>query len=258
MTSSIITLKNSFLTEITKQKKTLALWGTILAPLFVVTVNFLIYFSHPELLMKQDTNPWLKISGNAINIYTILMLPLLITLIAFIVNNVEHKANGWKHLFALPVSRTNIYISKFLVAAGMVFLSLILFDMFLILSVKLLAAVHPEINFEKFTMINEIIITSMKIFLASLLILAMQFIISINSKNFLVSIGIGVAGTIGTTMLLSWEHSNWIPYALPMLASQGLYKMDLSFFKGVIIYSLWGSIVIFTAGLFLIKKKNIN
>ena len=68
MTSSIFTLKNSFFTEITKQKKTMALWGTILAPLFVVTVNFLIFFSHPELLYKEGTNPWLKLGGNAINI----------------------------------------------------------------------------------------------------------------------------------------------------------------------------------------------
>ena len=128
MTSSITTLKNSLLTEITKQKKTLALWATFLAPMFVVTVNFLIYFSHPELLAKQGTNAWVKMSGNATNIYTILMLPLLITLIAFIVNNVEHKANGWKHLFALPVSRTNIYISKILIAAGMILLSLFVFD----------------------------------------------------------------------------------------------------------------------------------
>ena len=258
MTSSIITLKNSVFTEITKQKKTLALWGAILAPLFVVTINFLIFFSHPELLEKAETNPWLKIAGNASNIYSILMLPLLITLVAFIVNNVEHKANGWKHLFALPVSRPNIYLGKIIVAAGLVFLSLALFDVFLILSGKLLASLHPEIHFENFAMNNEIIITSIKIFLASLFILMIQFIISINSKNFLVSIGIGVAGTIGTSMVLSWEHSNWIPYALPMWASQDLYKMDFSFFKEVILYSIAGSSIIFAFGLTFLRKKNIN
>jgi hypothetical protein len=258
MTSLIIALKNSVLTEITKQKKTLALWGTILAPLFVVTVNFLIFFSHPELLKKADTNPWLKIAGNAINIYSILMLPLLITLVAFMVNNVDHKAYGWKHLFALPVSRATIYISKIVVAAGMVLLSLGLFDAFLILSGNLLSSAHPEIRFENFAMNNEIIITSIKVFLASLLILLIQFGISINSKNFLVSIGIGVAGTIGTSMLLSWEHSNWIPYALPMWAAQDLYKMDFSFLKEVVFYSIAGSSIVFTAGLISIRKKNIN
>lgn len=257
MTSSIITLKNSILIEITKQKKTLALWGAILAPLFVVFVNFLIFYSHPELLSKQETNPWLKLAGNALNIYTILMLPLLITLVAFIVNNVEHKSYGWKHLFALPVSRTNVYLSKIVVTAAMILLSLLLFDVFIILSGKVLAKIHPEINFQSFSINNEIIITSIKIFLASLLILMIQFLISINSKNFLVSIGIGVAGTIGTSMLLSWEHSNWIPYALPMLASQSLYKMDFSFMKGILFYSLAGSFIIFIAGLFALRNKNI-
>lgn len=124
MASAIITFRNTLLTEVTKQKKTLALWGTILAPLFVVAVNFLIFFSHPELLDKPDSNPWLKIAGNAINIYTILMLPLLITLVAFMINNLEHKANGWNHFFALPVSRVYIYSGKIIIAAGMVFLSL--------------------------------------------------------------------------------------------------------------------------------------
>jgi hypothetical protein len=258
MATKIVTLKNAILTETTKQKRTLALWGSIFAPLFVVTVNFLIFFSRPKLLQAANVDPWMKIASNSVNIYSILMLPLLVTLVAFIVNNVEHKANGWKHLFALPVNRMDFYIAKIIVAAGLVLFSLFVFDMFLILSIKLLAVANPKINFEKTSPINLLFITSLKIFLASLLILMIQFIISINSKNFLVSIGIGVAGTIGTSMLLSWEHSNWIPYALPMWASQGFYKMDYSFLKEVIVYSLVGSIVVFTAGIFAIRNKNIN
>lgn len=258
MTSKIAIIKNSILTEITKQKRTLALWGSIIAPLFVITVNFLIFFSRPKLLQATNTDPWMKIAGNSINIYSILMLPLLVTLVAFMVNNVEHKANGWKHLFALPVNRINFYAGKIIVAAVLVLFSLFVFDIFLILSIKLLAGIHPDINFEKAASINLLFITSLKIFLASLLILMIQFVISINSKNFQVSIGIGVAGTIGASMLLSWEHSNWIPYALPMWASRGFYKMDYSFFKEVIVYSLVGSAAVFTAGIFTIRNKNIN
>ena len=258
MASQLVILKNSILTEITKQKKTLALWGTIIAPLFVVVVNFLIYFSKPNLLQAPDMNPWLKVAGNATNIFTILMFPLLITLIAFIVNNVEHKSSGWKHLFALPVRREYFYISKIIVATGMVFLSLVIFVVFLLLSIRLLASSHPQINFEKTALVNLLIITNVKVFLASLFILMIQFVLSINFKNFLVPIGFGIAATIGTTMLLSWEHSNWIPYALPMWASQGLQKGDYMFLKEVIIYSIAGSILIFTAGILTIRKKNIN
>lgn len=258
MSSGIITFKNLLITEATKQKKTLAFWGTILAPLFVASVNFLIFFSHPELLTKRGINPWVKLIGNATNIYTILMLPLLITLIAFIVNNVEHRANGWKHMFALPVSRSGVYSSKVAVTAGLLFLSLVIFNSFLILSGKLLASIHPEINFGHLALADEIIKTTIKVFLASFFILMMQFVISINSANFIISIGTGVIGTIGTSMLLSWKHSNWIPYALPMWASQGLYNSDYSIINGVTLYSLGGGLLVFLVGLLIIIRKNIN
>lgn len=258
MRSGLTTFINLVITESTKQKKTLAFWGTILAPLFVASVNFLIFFSHPELLTKQGTDPWIKLIGNATNIYTILMLPLLITLIAFIVNNVEHRANGWKHMFALPVSRGGVYSGKIVVAAGLLFLSLVIFNLLLILSGKLLASIHPEIKFGQFTLTGAVILTGLKVFLASFLILMIQFVISVNSANFIVSIGTGVIGTIGTSMLLSWKHSNWIPYALPMWASQGLYNSDYSIINAVTLYSLGGGLLIFIAGLITIYRKNIN
>ena len=258
MTSKIAILKNSIITEITKQKKTLALWGSVIAPLFVITVNFLIFFSRPKILQSQNVIPWLKVVGNATNIYTILMLPLLVTLIAYIVNNVEHKSNGWKHLYALPVNRVYFYLSKIIVAAGMVLLSLVIFVVLVLLSIKSLALAHSQINFAKTASVNLLIINCLKVFLASLFILMIQFVISINIKNFMVPIGTGVVATIGTSMLLSWEHSNWIPYALPMLASQGLYRGDYSLLKEVIIYSVIGSIVIFAGGIFTIRNKNIN
>ena len=163
-----------------------------------------------------------------------------------------------KHLFALPVRREYFYISKIIVAAGMIFFSLLVFVAFLLLSIRMLASSYPQINFEKTTLINLLIITNVKIFLASLFILMIQFVLSINFKNFLVPIGFGIAATIGTSMLLSWEHSNWIPYALPMWTSQGLYKGDYSFLKEAIIYSIIGSILVFIGGIFTIGKKNIN
>lgn len=127
----------------------------------------------------------------------------------------------------------------------------------MIFSGNILAGLHPDIDFSKYAINGTIIISSLKVFVASLFILILQFVISYNFKNFIIPIGTGVIGTVGTSMLLSWQHSDLIPYALPMLAAQGLYKMELTFFTGVVIYSIIGSAIIFITGLCLVNKKNV-
>lgn len=43
-----------------------------------------------------------------------LMVPLSIAIFASKIVNIEHEANTWKILFALPISRYSIYLSKFI------------------------------------------------------------------------------------------------------------------------------------------------
>ncbi|MEM1116279.1 MAG: ABC transporter permease [Bacteroidota bacterium] len=51
----------------------------------------------------EEGDPWGQVIEAAFGLWSILLLPLLVALVAAQVATAEHAARGWKHLFALPV-----------------------------------------------------------------------------------------------------------------------------------------------------------
>ena len=59
---------------------------------------------------------WFNFSWAILSVMGSLLLPMLIVFIAYSVNNIEHKAETWKTLFTLPISKFSIYSAKYLYA----------------------------------------------------------------------------------------------------------------------------------------------
>ena len=97
-----------------KLKSTLALRLAIWCPTVIVLLVFGIYAGRSEKLGDPDL-----LTGFAqltLTIWTIIMFPLYAALIAALVAAVEHQNVGWKHLLALPVDRSTIFVAKWIVA----------------------------------------------------------------------------------------------------------------------------------------------
>lgn len=67
---------------------------------------------------------------------------------------------------------------------------------------------------------------SLKIYISILGITAIQYYLSLRFKNFVVSVGIGLALVIGaiTALNLHWEHVYQYPYAFPIITSDLVKK----------------------------------
>ena len=107
----------SFRSEFYKTRKTMGFWSAVLLPLLICLLLF-------GMLL------WLQFAGAILGVMGSLLLPMLIVFIAYSVNNIEHKAETWKTLFSLPISKLSVYAAKYVYAFFLIVLCLMLFVLF--------------------------------------------------------------------------------------------------------------------------------
>ena len=248
----------AFSSETIKIKNTIGLWSVFVFPLFVVFMNFMIYFSRPQMLEKANTNPWINYSANNVTLWSLLFLPLYIAIITFYINYNDHKSSGWKHLFALPVPKQSIYISK--IAMSMILSIVTMFFLFVLnyFSAKLLALLRPDIPFNKYSFDSVIVITYVKITLACMGVVSIQFFVSLIFQNFLFPLGFGVLATFAAVFLVNWEKIIYYPYAYSFIAAQDLRKGSPVLFTNPVILGLVVCLVVAVAGYYIHSSLRVR
>src|SRR6185312_1712041 len=143
----------SFRSEFYKTRKTMAFWSAIVLPLLLCLLIFIGFFSNSE---KRANEPglmlWVQFSGAILGVMGSLLLPMLIVFIAYSVNSIEHKADTWKTLFSLHISKLSVYAAKYLYAFFLIFLCLLLFVLFTIGFGNLLGTLKPQLKFSEYSM----------------------------------------------------------------------------------------------------------
>lgn len=245
-------------TECIKMKNTLGIWTSLIFPSVVVFMNFMIFFNRPKMVQNPEINPWLFVSNNAVMMYSILFLPVFIAIITFYVNFNEHKSNAWRQIYALPVPKGSVYMAKFFVSVVIVCLSMLFFYFLNYFSMILLSALMPGIPFAKYAYDSLIVITFFKMTLASLGIIAIQFVISIMFSNFIYTLGFGLIATFAGIFLIQWEKIIFYPYTFPFQAAAGLMKHNYTIINQNTVFSIVTAVVFITAGYFIHFRARIK
>ncbi|MBD1385023.1 ABC transporter permease [Mucilaginibacter rigui] len=262
----------SFRSEFYKSRKTMGFWGAILLPLLISLLAFAIFFTKSEkFTAMQPMGLWVQFSMIGLGMMGTLLLPMYTIFIAYSVNNVEHKADTWKTIFSLPISRWSVYGAKFVYAVFLVFLCLALFALFTIGFGNLLSTLKPELKFNEYHMEVQLMQIYFKLFLSSLGILSIQFLLSLLWADFLKPMGLGFVATIVgvTAASKNWEYSYLFPYAHPMVAITTMIKqgdkargpvreLQIDMFTKDVYVSLAIAVVVFIAGYFIVRKKSVK
>ncbi|MBD1395291.1 ABC transporter permease [Mucilaginibacter glaciei] len=259
----------SFWSEFYKSRKTLGFWSAIILPLFLNLLAVAVFYTKSDkFMMYQPMVLWIQFSMMSLGIMGTLLLPMFVIFIAYSVNSVEHKADTWKTLFSLPLSRWSVYGAKFFYAVFLIFLSLFLFGVFTIAFGNLLGIVKPELKFGAYHMEVQIMQVYFKLFLSSLGILAIQFLLSLLWADFLKPMGIGFIATITGVIAASknWEYAYAFPYAHPMAAITSMIKqnkgpvrdLEIDIFTKDVFVSLGVAVVVFIAGYFIVRRKSVK
>jgi len=260
MYALIISLQSEFY----KSRKTLAFWAAILLPLLICAMVAFGFYTKSENIIKLHYPPevlWITYSGAALGVMGMLILPFYVIFMAFSVNNIEHKNDTWKTLFAQPLGKLSIYTAKYLYAVLLIFICLFLFAAFTFASGHLLQVLVPEYKFSDYSPINLLSKFYAKLFLSSLGILSVQFIISLIWSDFLKPMGIGFIGIIFGSIVASkgWEYAYLVPYSQPSLAlTMKKTAGGSDFFTQDIYASLATALVLFIVGYFIVAKKSIK
>jgi len=171
----------------------------------------------------------------------------------------------------LPISKFSVYAAKYFYALFLIFLCLALFVAFTLGFGNLLGLLKPELKFKDYNMSNTLVQLYFKLFMSSLGILSIQFLLSLLFRDFLKPMGIGFISVITGIILVSnrWEYAYWFPYSHPMLALQALPRnrpgmpppsqaITVDLFTHEIYVSLAVAAVVFIAGYFIVLKKSVK
>jgi len=265
----------SFRSEFYKTRKTMGFWSSVILPLLLCLLVFVGFYFNKSTRLSGAPGMllWIEFSAILLGVMGALVLPMLTVFIAYSVNSVEHKADTWKTLFSLPISKLSIFAAKYFYAFFLVFLCLTLFVLFTLGFGNLLGALKPELKFNDYNAAGLLTQVYFKLFLSSLGILSIQFLLSLLFSDFLKPMGIGFICTITGWILAahSWKYDYLFPYCHPLLAIQtvedslknshghsAIPQITIDLFTREIWVSLAIALIIFIGGYFIVLKKSVK
>jgi len=214
-----ISFVHSFQSEWLKTKRSLALWIVIVGGLFtpaIVTVARIIQYEAVPAIYSSD-HFWKSLWQSSWESMALFLLPLGVILTTSLITQIEYKNNTWKQLHTLPLSLTTIFFSKLSVIVVMMMGFFVLFNIGIYMSALIPYLLISGVPYPKNPIPYEYFLQQdLKYFIDCLPIVALQYLISLKYRNFLVPVGTGFIFWVGALAALSWKYGYVIPYTYCM------------------------------------------
>ncbi|MDQ1592992.1 MAG: lantibiotic transport system permease protein [Pyrinomonadaceae bacterium] len=220
---------NSFQSEWLKKKRSLASWLVVAGAAFTPSIILMSRIKNAAKLsaLYASNDFWQKLWNQTWESMAVFLLPFGIILAAGLIAQIEYKNNTWKQLHTTPQGFATIFFAKFLV------LLIMLVEVFVLFNVGMyLSAVIPSMLFANLPYPTApipyayFLKANINFFLDCLPILALQYLLSLQFKNFLVPIGTGFAIWFLGVGMLPWNYSYLLPYlhgTIDFLISSGQF-----------------------------------
>ena len=216
----------SLVSELQKMRRTPALLVALLTPYLLMLFPFLFaVFEGKRFLPSSRFGSWEWLIQTTFVPWCVVVFPLVLGLLTGLVASVEHRASGWRHLFALPVDRRLLYGAK----QGAVLCLVALMFFLLVLGVVVVGLVlrvwRPGLGFEApipFGLLGSLALGAL---LASAFAVAVQTWVSLVSGEVAAPVALGfvatalllVSQTLGEAWVVShpWAYAGeWVDRAL--------------------------------------------
>lgn len=215
---------NSLQSEWLKTRRSAASWLCIIGASFL-PVLFIISFLKDHNSINQIHGP-----ENAWKIYffqiwrfmAMAILPFGVILSSTLMAQLEYRNNTWKQLHATPQRLITIFSAKLMAIVFMVIKFFLIFNAGI-----LLTAVIPSLLFDHTFPtaafpLSFFLLINFKIFCSCLPVIAIQLLLSLQFRNFLVPIGVGLLLLVGSIILIfNWQYAYLSPYSYTVLLVTG-------------------------------------
>lgn len=205
-------------TELLKLKRTLALWMVLVTPLVMVLLQFAISAKKSTGLISSGADAWAPMVRQTVEVWTLLMMPMFVTLETSLLAGLEHTGKNWKSLLALPAPRWTLYVSKLVITIALLWLAHVVLVMGTISCGWLLKLIFPGLNLGSMPL-NPFAVPMLRVSASALLAVAIQHWVSLRWQSYSVAIGFGmVAMLAGIFAVQSKSLGAWFPWSLPIRA----------------------------------------
>jgi hypothetical protein len=153
-----------------------------------------------------------------VEVWTLLMMPMFVTLETSLLAGLENTGKNWKSLLALPAPRWTIYAAKLTVTIVLLWAAHALLIGGTIASGRLLRALYPALNFGNMPL-APFVAPMARVSVTALLGVTIQHWVSLRWHSYTVAMGFGACAMIvGVFAVQSASIGSWFPWSLPIRA----------------------------------------
>jgi len=209
--------------EFIKLRSSKVVWILVVAAILTIAFVFIGHFLDANNAVRLNSNPWTKYANASLSIYAFFVITILVLILTSYLIYFEHKADGWKFIYSMPVSRGSIYLSKIGVLLLLLFSSLLTMLFLMWVSGNILNLFLPEYEFNYFQPRWGVIFEKgIRILISTLGILGIQFFLSYRFRNYIIPFGVGIFGLVFGFIFTSINKSFilFFPFSYPMIAQE--------------------------------------
>jgi len=158
-------------------------------------------------------NSWKSLVVNCFTGFGIFFYPIFLTLVVIRLTQMEHRGGGWKLIEVQPISKISLYLGKFSISVVVAFMCILTLILWSLVSGTIIMLAKPGSGFSKFSIPIEFISgLGLRLLIAGLGILGIQYLFSVIISGFIWPFAIGLVGTITGTILFGFRKALWWPY----------------------------------------------
>jgi hypothetical protein len=251
------TLLRTLSTETLKMKRTLGFWLTLLAPMVVAGLEFLVMASQGENMMEfANGQPWLWHMKFTLMLWGLFVLPLFVTLETALLAGWEHGNSTWKLLYAQPVPRWMVTAAKQFSGLVLLGISHIFLGLAVIGTGLLLRHFVPALGLDTPVPWLEMLGYCLLIYLIAWLIIAVHSFVSLRWSSFVVAMAVGIVATMsGVFFIRSEEYAPYYPWAMQGLIANKL--LEEGWPVSQLIWGIGGGLLIFLLSNLYLTQRDV-
>ncbi|TND09259.1 MAG: hypothetical protein FD123_1662 [Bacteroidetes bacterium] len=219
-----LTFVHGFQSEWLKKKRSAASWLVIIGGFFIPLLILAARIIEPDNLYAENTSPhvWEKLFHQCWQFMALFLLPMGVILATSLVTQLEFRNNTWKQLHAAPQGYTVVFFSKLAVILVMMLQFFVLFNIGIYLAGMLPAVFFAGVPFppEPFPLAYYLE-GNLDYFTCCLPIIGLQYLLSMQFRNFLIPLGAGIGLLVAGLIGVSWKYGYTIPYSYCALSFIG-------------------------------------
>ncbi|MES2628522.1 MAG: ABC transporter permease [Bacteroidota bacterium] len=219
------TFTSAFSSEWLKTRHSAASWLVLTGAFFVPLITLIISFNQGDNLpgFYQLADFWERSFLYQWQSVGPFLLPMGVILATSLIAQTEFRNNSWKLVHVLPQSYATTYAAKLLVVLVMMLQFFVLFNIGIYISSLIPALVLSDVDLPAESYPWQLFSAhNLYFYLDCLPIIALQFMLSLRFRNFVVPVGAGFACIIATLFAVKWKYGYLLPYSYTTLYYFGM------------------------------------